>query len=427
MSLKVHKYGGTSLGNTECIRRAAAHIARCRVAGDKIAVVVSAIGTETDELLAQALELSPSPEPRELDALLATGEQRSAALLCIALREQGVPAFSYNGAQLPIRTDGAYARARILELRTDRILQHLERDEVVTVTGFQGVDAQGNINTLGRGGSDTSAVALATVLGADECRIYTDVKGVYTADPRIVPGARRLDRLGLEEMLEMSGQGARVLQIRSVEMAGKNKMPLRVLSSAEPDDGTLILGDEERAHMESPTISGVTQNRHEAKLTILGVRDQPGIAARVLSAVAGADIVVDVIVQNIAEDGRTDLSFTVHEDDLEQTRAVLEQVAEELGARGVDSDKNIAKLSVVGAGMRSHAGVAGKMFSVLADEGANIQMIATSEIKITVIIEEEFLDRAVRALHAAFELEQNPNQTPGSVFQNESAKAEIPH
>ncbi|MAY91363.1 aspartate kinase [Haliea sp.] len=407
MGLIVQKFGGTSVGSVERIAQVADKVARFRSDGHQVVVVFSAMSGETNRLLGLAHELQEPPLARELDVLLATGEQVTTALLSMALNRRGVAAKSYTGSQVRILTDGAHTKARIRDIDDSRLQADLAAGFVLVVAGFQGVDEQGNITTLGRGGSDTTAVALAAALKADECQIYTDVDGVYTTDPRVVDDARRLDRITFEEMLEMASMGSKVLQIRSVEFAGKYKVPLRVLHSFKEGPGTLITL-EDASVMETPTIAGIAFNRDEAKLTILGVPDMPGVAYRILGPIGDANIEVDVILQNVAEDNSTDLTFTVGRADLPRAQAVLEQVAAELNAREVRVDSRIAKVSIVGVGMRSHAGVASTMFRALSEMGINIQMITTSEIKISVIIEEKFMELAVRALHTAFELDQAP-------------------
>lgn len=407
MGLIVQKFGGTSVGSVERIAQVADKVARFRSDGHQVVVVVSAMSGETNRLLGLAHELQEPPLARELDVLLATGEQVTTALLSMALNQRGVAAKSYTGSQVRILTDDAHTKARIRDIDDSRLQADLAAGFVLVVAGFQGVDEQGNITTLGRGGSDTTAVALAAALKADECQIYTDVDGVYTTDPRVVDDARRLDRITFEEMLEMASMGSKVLQIRSVEFAGKYKVPLRVLHSFKEGPGTLITL-EDASVMETPTIAGIAFNRDEAKLTILGVPDMPGVAYRILGPIGDANIEVDVILQNVAEDNSTDLTFTVGRADLPRAQAVLEQVAAELNAREVRVDSRIAKVSIVGVGMRSHAGVASTMFRALSEMGINIQMITTSEIKISVIIEEKFMELAVRALHTAFELDQAP-------------------
>ena len=419
MALIVHKFGGTSMGSTERIRNVAKRVAKWARAGYQMVVVPSAMSGETNRLLGLAKELAPSRTDtayhRELDMLAATGEQASSALLAIALQAEGMQAVSYAGWQVPIRTDSAYTKARIDSIDDEKVRADLAAGRVVIVTGFQGVDEGGNITTLGRGGSDTSAVAVAAALKADECLIYTDVDGVYTTDPRIVPEARRLHSISFEEMLEMASLGSKVLQIRSVEFAGKYKVPLRVLSSFTPWDipideesrsGTLITFEEDEK-MEQAVVSGIAFNRDEAKISVLGVPDKPGIAFQILGAVADANIEVDMIIQNVSKDGRTDFSFTVHRNDFARTMDLLkDKVAPALGAQEVLGDAKICKVSIVGIGMRSHVGVASTMFRVLSEEGINIQMISTSEIKTSVVIDEKYLELAVRALHTAFDLDK---------------------
>jgi len=407
MSLLVQKYGGTSVGSIERIRSVAEKVAAARAQGHDLVVVVSAMSGETNRLIALAQQISEHPSPRELDVLVSTGEQVTIALLAMALAELGCPARSYTGGQVRILTDSVYTKARIEHIDDARIRADLAAGRVVVVAGFQGVDADGNITTLGRGGSDTTGVALAAALKADECQIYTDVDGVYTTDPRVVDRARRLDRITFEEMLEMASQGSKVLQIRSVEFAGKYQVPLRVLSSFTEGPGTLITLDDED-DMEKPLVSGIAFNRDEAKLTVSGVPDVPGIAYRILGPISNANIEVDVIVQNVSEDGTTSLTFTVHRNEMKKAQSILEGLRPALGATGILVDDRIAKLSLVGVGMRSHAGVAARMFKALADHGINIQMISTSEIKITVVIEEKYLELGVRALHGEFELDAAP-------------------
>jgi aspartate kinase len=406
MALIVQKYGGTSVGSPERIQNVARRVAKYRQQGHQGVVVVSAMSGETNRLVALTQALSDAPDPREVDVVLATGEQVTIGLTAIALQSLGIPARSYTGWQVPIHTDSAFTKARILEIEPERMLADLAAGKVVVVAGFQGVDGEGNITTLGRGGSDTTAVALAAALQADECQIYTDVDGVYTTDPRIVPEARRLSQITFEEMLEMASLGSKVLQIRSVEFAGKYKVKLRVLSSFEEEgEGTLITVEEEK-NMEQPIISGIAFQRDEAKVTLLGVPDKPGVAYQILGPVADANIDVDMIVQNVGHDGTTDFSFTVAKNDLKKVMEILERVKNDLGARQVIGDKSVCKVSLVGVGMRSHPGVAAKMFRTLAEEGINIQMISTSEIKISVLIDEKYLELAVRALHKAFGLDQ---------------------
>ncbi|WP_455235349.1 aspartate kinase [Thiogranum longum] len=405
MALIVQKYGGTSVGTPERIEAVAEKVIRYRDQGHRLVVVVSAMSGETDRLLALAGSISQRPNPRELDVLLATGEQTTIALLSMALEKRGCPARSYTGAQVHIRTDSAHNKARIQDIDAKRVNADLEAGRVVVVAGFQGIDEHGNITTLGRGGSDTTAVALAAALKADECQIFTDVDGVYTTDPRVVPEARRLERITFEEMLEMASLGSKVLQIRAVEFAGKYNVPLRVLSSFEEGEGTLITYEEEG--MEQALISGIAFNRDEAKLTMLGVPDQPGVAHLILGPIANANIEVDMIIQNVAPHGKTtDFTFTVHRNDYDRALEILQRVAGEMGAKEVSGDAKIVKISLVGVGMRSHAGIASSMFEALAKEGINIRMISTSEIKISVVVDEKYLELGVRALHEAFQLDQ---------------------
>ncbi|MDP2285807.1 MAG: aspartate kinase [Pseudohongiella sp.] len=403
MALFVLKFGGTSVGSVERIAAVADRIISMRGGGHDLVVVVSAMSGETNRLIALAEQIQSQPTPRELDVLVSTGEQVTMALLTMALHKRGCSAKSLTGSQVQILTDAAHTRARIRQIDDKRIRAELANGSVVVVAGFQGVDEHGNITTLGRGGSDTSAVALAAALRADECQIYTDVKGVYTTDPRVVDDARLLRTITFEEMLELASLGAKVLQIRSVEFAGKYKVPLRVLSSFEDDPGTLISLEENR-EMEAPVIAGIAFTRDEAKVTVSGVPDVPGVAYKVLGAVGDAGIDVDVIVQNAAAGNSTDITFTVKRQDLEQAREIVEGVARTIGAAGVSVDKKIAKVSLVGVGMRSHAGIASLMFKTLAEEAINIQIITTSEIKISVVIDEKYLELAVRSLHAAFGL-----------------------
>jgi aspartate kinase len=406
MALIVQKYGGTSVGSPERIHAVAEKVAATRKAGNDVVVVVSAMSGETNRLLELAGSVSDSPSARELDVLLATGEQTTIALLAMALDRIGIPARSYTGHQVHIRTDNIHGRARIQDIDGARVRRDLADGRVVVIAGFQGVDEDGNITTLGRGGSDTTAVAMAAALEADECEIYTDVDGVYTTDPRIVPEARRLDRITAEEMLELASLGAKVLQIRSVEFARKYKVPLRVRSSFEEGPGTLISYEE--SNMEQALISGIAFNRDEAKVTIRGVPDKPGVAYQILGPVGEAGVNVDMIVQNVGGDGTTDFTFTVHRAEFKKALELLENKARELGAREASGDDKIAKVSVVGVGMRSHAGIASTMFRTLADEGINIQMISTSEIKVSVVIDEKYLELAVRSLHQAFGLDEDP-------------------
>ncbi len=405
MALIVQKYGGTSVGSPERIRAVAEKIIGYRDQGHQLVVVVSAMSGETDRLLELAGAMSDCPTPRELDVLLATGEQTSIALLSMALEEHGCAARSYTGAQVHILTDGAHNKARIREIDANRVTKDLAAGHVVVVAGFQGVDEKGNITTLGRGGSDTTAVALAAALKAAECQIFTDVDGVYTTDPRVEPDARRLERITFEEMLEMASLGSKVLQIRAVEFAGKYNVPVRVLSSFEEGEGTLITYEDEG--MEQALISGIAFNRDEAKLTALGVPDQPGIAHLILGPIAAANIEVDMIIQNMAPDGKTtDFTFTVHRNDYQRSLETLQKVAGGMGASEVVGDPKIVKISLVGVGMRSHAGIASSMFETLAKEGINIKMISTSEIKVSVVVDEKYLELGVRALHETFQLDQ---------------------
>jgi aspartate kinase len=419
MALIVHKYGGTSMGSTERIRNVAKRVAKWVRAGHQMVVVPSAMSGETNRLLALAKEVAPAKQTdslhRELDMLAATGEQASSALLAIALQAEGLEAVSYAGWQVPILTNSAYTKARIESINDTRIRADLAAGKVVIVTGFQGVDDEGHVTTLGRGGSDTSAVAVAAAMKAAECLIYTDVDGVYTTDPRVVPEARRLQTVSFEEMLEMASMGSKVLQIRSVEFAGKYRVPLRVLSSFTPWDipieeeaksGTLISFEEDE-QMEQAIVSGIAFNRDEAKISILSVPDKPGIAYQILGAVADANIEVDVIIQNISKDGKTDFSFTVHRNDYARAVDLLKtKVLPALGTDHLEGDTRICKVSIVGIGMRSHVGIASKMFRALSEEGINIQMISTSEIKTSVVIDEKYMELAVRALHRAFDLDQ---------------------
>ncbi len=403
MTLIVQKYGGTSVANPDRIAAVAEKISKFRRNGHDVVVAVSAMSGETNRLTALAQQLNGRPVAREMDVLLSTGEQVTIALLSMALHNLGISATSYTGSQVKILTDSVHGKARIRTIDDDKIRQDLNEGKVVVVAGFQGVDEHNNITTLGRGGSDTTAVALAAALKAEECQIYTDVDGVYTTDPRMVPGARKLDRITYEEMLEMASLGAKVLQIRSVEFANKYNVPLRVLSSFEEGEGTLITSEENK--MEQALISGIAFNKDEAKLTVVGVPDQPGVAHRILGPVGEENIEVDMIIQNIGVDNETDFTFTVHRNDYDKAMEVLTTVANQLGAREVTGDNNIVKLSLVGVGMRSHAGIASTMFETLAQEGINIKMISTSEIKISVVIDEKYLELGVRALHDKFELE----------------------
>ena len=405
MALIVQKYGGTSVGSIERIRTVAERVAKFKMIGHQVVVVLSAMSGETNRLIALAQQIQKEPDPRELDVLIATGEQVTIALLAMALKDLGLKARSYTGSQVRIVTDSAHTKARILSIDEAQMRADLDSGHVVVVAGFQGVDEMGDITTLGRGGSDTTGVALAAALHADECQIYTDVDGVYTTDPRIVPEARKLDTITFEEMLELASLGSKVLQIRAVEFAGKYKVKLRVLSSfQEEGEGTLITFEEDS--MEQPIISGIAFNRDEAKLTVLGVPDKPGIAALILGSVADANIDVDMIVQNIGANNTTDFTFTVHRGEFKRAMDILNQVKDEIGAREVSGDDKIAKVSLVGVGMRTHAGVASKMFRTLAAENINLQMISTSEIEISVVVEDKYMELAVRALHQAFELDK---------------------
>ena len=415
MALFVHKYGGTSMGSVERIQNVARRVAKWRAAGHRVVVVPSAMAGETNRLIALAREIQPHPDPRELDMIASTGEQVSVGLLAMALKALGTDAVSYTGWQVPVRTDSAYTKARIVSIDDARVRADLDAGRVVIITGFQGIDEFGHVTTLGRGGSDTSAVAVAAALKADECLIYTDVDGVYTTDPRVVPEARRLERITFEEMLEMASLGSKVLQIRSVEFAGKYKVRTRVLSSLTPPDipveieahsGTLITFEEDES-MEQAVISGIAFNRDEAKITVMNVPDRPGIAYQILGPVAAANIDVDMIIQNQSVGGTTDFSFTVHRNEYQKALDVLEgKVREEIKAGNIVGDPKICKVSAVGIGMRSHVGIASQMFRTLSEEGINIQMISTSEIKISVVIEDKYMELAVRALHKAFGLDQ---------------------
>jgi len=408
MALIVQKYGGTSVANVERIRAVAERVAKFKMLGHQVVVVLSAMSGETNRLIALAKGIQAQPDPRELDMLVSTGEQVTIALLAMALKDLGLKAKSYTGAQVRILTDNAFTKARILSIDEANMRRDLDSGHVVVVAGFQGVDADGNITTLGRGGSDTTGVALAAALKADECQIYTDVDGVYTTDPRIVPEARRLKTVTFEEMLEMASLGSKVLQIRSVEFADKYKVKLRVLSSFQDEgDGTLITF-EESDNMEQAIISGIAFNRDEAKITVVGVPDQPGIAYQILGPVADANIDVDMIVQNVGHANTTDFTFTVHRNDFAKAMDIVKANAATTGAREVTGDDKIAKVSIVGVGMRSHVGIARKMFETLSKENINLQMISTSEIKISVVVEDKYMELAVRALHQAFELDKAP-------------------
>jgi aspartate kinase len=409
VTLIVQKYGGTSMGSVERIEHVAAKVAATREQGHQVVVVVSAMSGETDRLIKLAKSVNPRGSAREFDQIAATGEQVTIGLLALALEKRGLKARSYTGAQVAIRTDTAYSKARIQNIDANKLRADCEAGVVPVVAGFQGVTADGSTATLGRGGSDTTGVALAAALKADECQIYTDVDGVYTTDPRVEPKARRLDKITFEEMLELASLGSKVLQIRSVEFAGKYKVPLRVLSTFVEGPGTLITLDDEsngRSTVEDPLISGIAFNRDEAQITVVGVPDRPGIAAAILGPVGDANIEVDMIVQNVAEDASTDFTFTVHRNDFDRANEVIKRVARDLGAKDVRTANDICKVSLVGVGMRSHAGIASKMFKALASDGINIKMISTSEIKISVVIDDKYLELAVRTLHKAFELEQ---------------------
>jgi aspartate kinase len=406
MSLIVQKYGGTSMGSVERIEHVARKVAASRAQGHQVVVVVSAMSGETDRLLKLARSSDPRGNPREFDQIAATGEQVTIGLLALALEKLGVPARSYTGPQVAIRTDRAYGKARIQQIDAARLRADCEAGIVPVVAGFQGLDDTGSTTTLGRGGSDTTGVALAAALKAGECQIYTDVDGVYTTDPRVEPRARRLDKVTFEEMLELASLGSKVLQIRSVEFAGKYKVPLRVLSTFVEGPGTLITLDENGGTVEEPLVSGIAFNRDEAQITVVGVPDRPGIAAAILGPVGDANIEVDMIVQNVAADATTDFTFTVHRNDFDRANEVIKRVAADLQARGVRTANDICKVSLVGVGMRSHAGIASTMFKALAADGINIQMISTSEIKISVVIQDKYLELAVRTLHKAFQLDQ---------------------
>mgnify|MGYP003388409066 CR=1 FL=1 len=405
MSLIIQKYGGTSVGSVERIQAVADKVLAARAKGHQLVVVVSAMSGETDRLLALSREVCEQPRPRELDVLLSTGEQVTIALLSMALEAKGCAAVSFTGGQVCILTDNVHNKARITNIDAERVSTSLKEGKVVVIAGFQGIDENGNITTLGRGGTDTTAVAMAAALNADECHIYTDVDGVYTADPRIVSKAQRIDRIAYEEMLEMASLGSKVLQIRSVEFASKYNISLRVLSTFEDGLGTLITAEDES--MEQVLISGIAHNRDEAKLTIRGVPDTPGIASRILGPIAAANIEVDMIIQDIGDEKSANFTFTVHRNDYQTAMTILEGTAKELGAEGVDGDDRIAKISVVGLGMRSHAGIASQMFAALAEEGINIQMISTSEIKISVVVDDKYLELGVRTLHSTFGLDND--------------------
>lgn len=409
MALYVQKYGGTSVGTTERIEHVADKVKSFHDAGHQVVVAVSAMSGETNRLIGLSKEISETPPPREMDVLVSTGEQVTIALLAMALQKRGVGAKSFTGWQAGMKTDNSYMKARIEDIDTTAMRAELDQGNIVIVAGFQGIDPDGNITTLGRGGSDTTGVALAAALGADEAQIYTDVDGVYTTDPRVAPNARRMEKVTFEEMLEMASLGSKILQIRSVEFAGKYKVPLRVLSSFKEGEGTLITM-EENSSVENPVISGIAFNRDEAKITVKGVPDIPGVASKILVPVSEENVEVDMIVQNVSDDGTTDFTFTVHRNDYKKAVSILERVASELGANSVSGTDDICKVSLVGVGMRSHAGVASKMFKVLADENINIKAITTSEIKISVVIDEKYLELAVRALHTAFGLDAEASE-----------------
>jgi len=404
MALLVQKYGGTSVGTTERIKAIADKVKRFKERGDDIVVVVSAMSGETNRLIGLSKDIMEEPTPREMDVLVSTGEQVTIALLSMALNHAGCDAVSYTGAQVRITTNTAHTKARIVSIDEHNMRSDLDAGRVIVVAGFQGVDETGNITTLGRGGSDTTAVALAAALKADECQIYTDVDGVYTTDPRVVDNARRMEIITFEEMIEMASLGSKVLQIRAVEFAGKYAVPLRVLSSFTEGPGTLITIEDDGS-MEQPAVSGIAFNRDEAKLTLVGVPDIPGVASKILRPISDENIEVDMIVQNVGLDKKTDFTFTVHRNDFKRAKSVLDEVCINLQAETSAGDNDIAKVSIVGVGMRSHAGVATKMFEVLSEEGINIQMISTSEIKISVVIDEKYLELAVRTLHSAFDLD----------------------
>ncbi|GAB2951866.1 aspartate kinase [Aquaspirillum soli] len=409
MALIVQKYGGTSVGTPERIKNVARRVAKWKAQGHQVVVVVSAMSGETNRLIALAREIQAHPDPRELDVIASTGEQVTIGLLSMALKDIGVPAVSYTGWQMPMITDSSFTKARIQSIDDVKMRADLDAGRVVVVAGFQGIDEGGSITTLGRGGSDTSAVAIAAALKADECQIYTDVDGVYTTDPRVVPEARKLDRITFEEMLEMASLGSKVLQIRSVEFAGKYKVKLRVLSSFEEEgDGTLITFEEDDK-MEQAVVSGIAFDRNEARINVKGVPDKPGIAYQILGPVADANIEVDMIIQNVGDNGTTDFSFTVPRGEYQRAQGILQEVQTHIGAGKIDADDKVAKVSIVGVGMRSHTGVASTMFRTLAEEGINIQMISTSEIKVSVLIDEKYLELAVRVLHKAFGLDQAQN------------------
>lgn len=408
MALIVQKFGGSSVANIECINNVADKVCKAIADGHQVVVVLSAMAGETDRLIGLASQVDHSPSSRELDVLLATGEQVSIAILAMVLVKRGYPARSYTGSQVHILTDNAHGKARIIDINHENLRKDLEQGYIVVVAGFQGVDAHGNITTLGRGGSDTTAVALAAALKAHECQIFTDVDGVYTTDPRVVPSARRMNSVTFEEMLELASLGAKVLQIRAVEFAGRYNVPVRVLSSFKDGPGTLITYEDSK--MEKPMITGIAFNRNEAKVSVLGVPDQPGIAAKVINPISESNIVIDMIVQNSMKEGFTDFTFTVNREDLPKAQQIVNDVAKDINAREVIVDNRIVKISVVGVGMRSHAGIASKMFTTLGREGINMQLISTSEIKVSVVVDEKYLELGVRALHAVFNLDKAPKE-----------------
>ena len=404
MPLIVEKFGGTSVGSVERIKAVALGLAERQAKGEKLVVVVSAMSGQTNNLVKLAHEISESPSPREMDVLMSTGEQVTIALLSMAIQELGLKAKSYTGAQIGMLTDSSHMKARIEDIHIEKINRDLELGNIIVAAGFQGVDANGNITTLGRGGSDTSAVAIAAALKADECRIYTDVDGIYTTDPRVVPEARRLKKITFEEMLELASLGAKVLQTRSVEFAGKYRVPLRVLSSFEPDEGTLITYDNEENQMEAPLVSGIAFNRDEVMFTVRGIPDQPGVANKVIGPVSSGNINVDLIVQNVSPDGKSNFTFTTNRTELSKCKTILDQIVLDIGADALDINSDIAKISIVGVGMVSHAGVASQMFEALGKESVNIELISTSEIKISVIVKEKYTELAVKTLHESFGL-----------------------
>lgn len=408
MALLVQKFGGSSVADIDCISNVADKVCNAINNGHQVVVVLSAMAGETDRLLGLAHSVDSMPNTRELDVLLSTGEQVSIAILTMMLIKRGYRAKSYTGGQVHILTDNAHTKARIVDIKQDNLIRDLEQGYIAVVAGFQGVDIDGNITTLGRGGSDTTAVALAAALGAQECQIFTDVDGVYTTDPRVEPAARRMERITFEEMLELASLGAKVLQIRSVEFAGRYNVPVRVLSSFKEGPGTLITYEDSK--MEKPMITGIAFNRNEAKVSVLGVPDQPGIAAKVINPISDANIVIDMILQNSMKEGYTDFTFTVNREDLSRAQKIVNDVAKDINAREVVVDNKIVKISIVGVGMRSHAGIASTMFSTFGQEGINMQLISTSEIKVSVVVDEKYLELGVRALHAAFKLDKAPQE-----------------